>query len=52
MKKIIEISRDELPCRPCSVYGRGSCFRGDFACLNRITPTTVMKEILKTFEQQ
>ena len=50
-KKIIEITRDELPCRPCSVYGRETCFRGDFACLNRITPTTVAQEIADTINQ-
>lgn len=46
---IIQISRDELPCRPCSVYGRESCHRKDFACLNRITPQDVVnraKEVL------
>jgi ADP-heptose:LPS heptosyltransferase len=44
---IIQISRDELPCRPCSVYGRETCFRGDFACLNRITPETVVSRVLQ-----
>lgn len=50
-KKIIEISREELPCRPCSVYGRENCFRGDFACLNRITPSTVANEVMDTLNQ-
>ncbi len=44
---IIQISRDELPCRPCSVYGRETCYRGDFACLNRITPDVVKDSVLK-----
>jgi len=30
-ESIIQISREELPCRPCSVYGREKCLRGDFA---------------------
>jgi ADP-heptose:LPS heptosyltransferase len=34
---IVQISREELPCRPCSVYGREKCYRGDFACLTRIS---------------
>lgn len=44
-ESIIQISREELPCRPCSVYGRETCFRGDFACLNRITPEAVSQRI-------
>jgi len=42
---IIQISREELPCRPCSVYGKEKCFRGDFACLNNITPREVTERI-------
>lgn len=40
-ESIIQISRDELPCRPCSVYGRETCLRKDFACLHQITPEMV-----------
>lgn len=47
-KNIIQISRAELPCRPCSVYGREKCYRGDFACLNWITPERVAEEMNKT----
>jgi len=31
-----QIPVDELPCRPCSVYGTEKCAREDFACLVRI----------------
>jgi ADP-heptose:LPS heptosyltransferase len=41
---LIQVSRDDLPCRPCSVYGRETCFRGDFACLTRITPEQVAEK--------
>jgi ADP-heptose:LPS heptosyltransferase len=44
-ESVIQISRDELPCRPCSVYGRETCYRGDFACLNRITPDAVSERV-------
>jgi ADP-heptose:LPS heptosyltransferase len=44
-ESIVQISRDELPCRPCSVYGRETCYRNDFACLNRITPDAVAEKI-------
>jgi len=36
-ESILQISREELNCRPCSVYGKETCFRGDFACMNQIT---------------
>ena len=45
--EIIQISRDELPCRPCSVYGRESCYVGGFPCLTRITPEMITKEVLR-----
>ena len=39
--------REDLPCRPCSVYGKEKCFRGDFACLTRITPEHVIRRMEK-----
>lgn len=44
---ILQISREELPCRPCSVYGKETCLRKDFACLYRLTPELVEKEIFR-----
>lgn len=44
-ESILQISREELPCRPCSVYGKEKCYRGDFACLTKITPDYVVKQI-------
>lgn len=35
----------DLSCRPCSVYGQKPCFRGDYACLNRITPKMIIERI-------
>ena len=49
---IIQISRDDLPCRPCSVYGRENCYRGDFACLYRIEPEVVAKRIVDVIENK
>lgn len=37
-ESILEIPVSQLGCRPCSVYGNKPCFRGDYACLNWITP--------------
>ena len=35
----------DLPCRPCSVYGNKPCFRGDYACLNGITPEQIIETL-------
>ena len=34
----------DLPCRPCSVYGNKACSRGDYACMNGITPEVVVEK--------
>jgi ADP-heptose:LPS heptosyltransferase len=47
----IQISKEELPCRPCTVYGKGTCYRGDFACMNRITPEQVARQVKLVCEQ-
>jgi ADP-heptose:LPS heptosyltransferase len=44
-ESILQVSREELPCRPCSVYGKETCYRGDFACLNNITVDQVFTTI-------
>lgn len=44
---IIQISRNDLPCRPCSVYGRDSCYVGGFPCLTRITSDLIAERIVK-----
>ncbi len=41
-ESILQVSQTTLPCRPCSVYGRERCYRGDFACLTSITPEEVV----------
>jgi ADP-heptose:LPS heptosyltransferase len=35
----------DLPCRPCSVFGKKRCYRGDWACLTQIAPATVVAKI-------
>ena len=35
----------DLSCRPCSVYGQKSCWRGDYACLRDIKPEQVIAKI-------
>lgn len=35
----------DLPCRPCSVFGQKACYRGDYACMNNISPESITKKI-------
>ena len=35
----------DLDCRPCSIYGQKSCRRGDYYCLNAITPESIVERI-------
>jgi ADP-heptose:LPS heptosyltransferase len=46
-ESIIQVSRKELPCRPCSVYGRETCYIGGFPCLTRITSDRISEKILQ-----
>ncbi len=41
----IRIPATELTCRPCTVYGKGKCRRGDFACMNWLTPEKVLSRL-------
>jgi ADP-heptose:LPS heptosyltransferase len=41
----IRIPVDELTCRPCTIYGTGECSRGDFACMNWMTPEIIFRKI-------
>ena len=38
----------DLSCRPCSVYGNKPCFRGDYACMNGITPSQVVEKLVRS----
>ncbi len=44
----ISISIEELTCRPCTVYGKGECWRGDHACMEWLTPKMVYDKIRAT----
>jgi ADP-heptose:LPS heptosyltransferase len=46
-ENILEIPKEELTCRPCSVYGNKPCARKDYACLNFINSDTVVNKILE-----
>ncbi len=36
-----------LDCRPCSIFGQKTCRRGDYACMNRIAPETIVEHIVQ-----
>jgi ADP-heptose:LPS heptosyltransferase len=44
-QNIVEISHEDLTCRPCSVFGSTPCFRKDWACLEEITATDVLAKL-------
>lgn len=35
----------ELPCRPCSIYGKKPCRFGDYRCLRSINPETIFSKL-------
>jgi ADP-heptose:LPS heptosyltransferase len=37
----------ELSCRPCSIFGNKPCYRKDHACMNYITPESIIAHIEK-----
>lgn len=39
------IVQTDLPCRPCSINGSRSCFRGDYACLYDIMPEQIFERV-------
>ncbi len=44
----IRIPYHELTCRPCTVYGKGECRRGDHACMHWLTPEMVFGKIIRS----
>ena len=40
------VQRQDLKCRPCSIYGNKPCRRGDMECMN-IEPSKVVEQLLK-----
>ena len=39
------IVQADMPCRPCSVYGRKPCAREDIACMTSITPQSIVDKV-------
>jgi ADP-heptose:LPS heptosyltransferase len=43
----VSIPVEELTCRPCTIYGKGECWRGDHACMVWLTPEVVLDRLKK-----
>ena len=43
----LRIPVEELTCRPCTIYGRGACRRGDHACMKWLTPEKVFDKLIE-----
>lgn len=39
------LQASDLDCRPCSIYGKTPCARGDYACLNSISPQSIVQKV-------
>ena len=37
--------QSNLSCRPCSVFGNKACYRGDWACMNQISPAVIVSKV-------
>lgn len=46
-----DIIQLDMPCRPCSIFGNKPCQRGDYACLNDITPEHIVNKITTIIEK-
>ncbi len=44
--KILQVPRSQLPCRPCSVFGRADCPEKNFLCMLLIHPYVVRDNVL------
>lgn len=42
----LAVQVDDLPCRPCSIFGNKPCFRGDHACMEWLPPAAVVAKVL------
>jgi len=42
---MVQIPREELSCRPCSIFGNKECFRGDYACMTNLAPAKIIAKI-------
>lgn len=39
--------QEDMPCRPCSIYGNRPCQRGDYACIESIPPARIYNKVVE-----
>lgn len=44
------VGLEGLECRPCTVYGNGKCYRGDFACMRQLPLDLIIEKINSRLE--
>ena len=44
-ESVVQVSVEDLNCRPCSIFGDRPCSRGDLACMHWITPEMVLARV-------
>ena len=42
-QSIDNVIQEDLPCRPCSIYGSKPCEYGDYRCMTGISPERVLE---------
>lgn len=42
----------DLPCRPCSVYGKKECKYGDYRCIHAVTPQMIVDKVAEMLAKQ
>lgn len=42
---LMQANEEQVSCRPCSVFGDKTCYRGDFLCMNSIEVDNVFKKL-------
>lgn len=40
----------DIYCRPCSVFGNKTCYRGNWACMYAITPAMIVEKVVSIIE--
>lgn len=43
-RKMDDVVQLDMTCRPCSVFGNKPCLRGDYHCLNGISPSLIIEK--------
>ncbi len=43
-QQINDCVQKDMPCRPCSIYGNKPCTKGNYPCLNDITPEEIVEK--------